>query len=497
MSNNNQTAENIDDLISLYVENKSVYEPWYTIFIVTYAILGSLALILNVLIAMSVVRSIRNNNDNSHLAKDYLIFVLITCDIAFLLTMSFTAIDGLTKYWPLGTGTDLICQVVKSAPSVPVYCSSMILMIIAVDRYQSIIHTGRYQLTPKKVKFLAGIVLITAILMAYPIFHHTKVHVPVLKSTSRNSSEDSQLVESDKKWNEISFCIEDWRFGGDTVQDPQKRLYYSIFSMMFQFFIPFCGISVIYFRLYLYLKKHRLGRGARQRYLARRTNKMLLFQSMGFCVCWFPLNFFGLLMDANYQLFGNDTHVIIFVFLICHIIGMFSTLLNPIMYGYWNEGFNKEIWEIFKSTKASTKLVRQRCLEATAQCLHCSNPSNSVDDESQPDVEDQSLKNSDNVEAQTKQVVLVDKACNVPSNPSCSMRILLVNAETSSSKTSLQVLTESPISYLSSDGCNCHCMFEGCYCNTLRPSLSENDLKHYSKRPIPKDKLVGNKIQLI
>ena len=31
------------------------------------------------------------------------------------------------------------------------------------------------------------------------------------------------------------------------------------------------------------------------------TQKILLFQSLGFCICWLPLNSFGLIMDLDYK----------------------------------------------------------------------------------------------------------------------------------------------------------------------------------------------------
>ena len=112
----------------------------------------------------------------SKLAKDCLILCLLLCDIAFLSTANFTAVDGLTKYWPMEVNPEyveysegvnrwvastpyLACKMVKTAPAVPVYCSTLILMVIAIDRYHTIVYSGRSQLMPRHVAILAPLVL--------------------------------------------------------------------------------------------------------------------------------------------------------------------------------------------------------------------------------------------------------------------------------------------------------------------------------------------------
>ena len=81
-------------------------------------------------------------------------------------------------------------------------------------------------------------------LMTYPVFHHTRIY------TLNGSTPDVK---------QVSFCIEDWQLSSSKQlsYDPSTRLPYSIFSMVFQFGIPFVFISAIYISIYRYLKKHR------------------------------------------------------------------------------------------------------------------------------------------------------------------------------------------------------------------------------------------------
>ena len=57
---------------------------------------------------------------------------------------------------------------------------------------------------------------------------------------------------------------------------------------------------MVYSRIYLYLKRHRMLREGRQadRARARRTNAMLVAISVLYCLCWLPLNLFNLVVDA-------------------------------------------------------------------------------------------------------------------------------------------------------------------------------------------------------
>ena len=92
---------------------------------------------------------------------------------------------------------------------------------------------------PITLLFIPGL----SMLMTYPVFHHTRIY------TLNGSTPDKQ----------VSFCIEDWQLSSSNQSnyDPSTRLPYSIFSMVFQFGIPFVFISAIYISIYGYLKKHR------------------------------------------------------------------------------------------------------------------------------------------------------------------------------------------------------------------------------------------------
>lgn len=67
-------------------------------------------------------------------------------------TMTITAVDVLTKYWPFGSNTLFLCRAVKAFPCSAVYLSSITIVIIALDRYRFIVHSSAAQLSLNQVR---------------------------------------------------------------------------------------------------------------------------------------------------------------------------------------------------------------------------------------------------------------------------------------------------------------------------------------------------------
>ena len=394
------------DLMRLYYLNHSTHEPWHSVFILLYTIVILTAFMFNSLVLYAVYRrSQRPDHEasNNVRTRNTLIGHLCTLDVLLTFTMPWTAIDALTKFWPFGFETQIICKVTKSASAAVVYSSSMMIIVIAIDSYRQIVHASETQLTPPAIFQITPFILSLAVLMSFPIFYHTRLISPnevndyetSENSTSTSSTTPSTILLTDpatspdhqedyelaspkasisynmtydnyvtklqpnqescgmiyndgnEDWTHVVYCVEDWDFGGQG-QDPVNRIYYSIFSLTVQYSIPFFTISILYFLVYLKLKKMSAVRNSMLNQSAeetrrsnhqreRRTNRMLITISMVFCFCWLPLNLIGALMDADPYLFGSATDTMNIIFMTCHIIGMCSACINPVIYGFCNE----------------------------------------------------------------------------------------------------------------------------------------------------------------
>ncbi len=63
-----------------------------------------------------------------------------------------------------------------------------------------------------------------------------------------------------------------------------------------------------------------------------RTNKLLASMAIAFCGSWFPLHFINILDD--FEVIEYPSREARFtVFAVCHLLGMVSACVNPILYG--------------------------------------------------------------------------------------------------------------------------------------------------------------------
>ena len=102
------------DLMRLYYLNHSTHEPWHSVFILLYTIVILTAFMFNSLVLYAVYRrSQRPDHEasNNVRTRNTLIGHLCTLDVLLTFTMPWTAIDALTKFWPFGFETQIICKV--------------------------------------------------------------------------------------------------------------------------------------------------------------------------------------------------------------------------------------------------------------------------------------------------------------------------------------------------------------------------------------------------
>jgi len=323
--------------------------------------------------------------------------------------MPWTAIDALTKFWPFGFETETVCKLTKSGSAAVVYATSMIIVLIAIDSFRQVLYLDRNQLSTSTIFKITPILFSMALFMAYPLFFFSRLISPVegnlgnngysnaknestmFLTNSSNSNADqldggysvsvthlpstSHRLTTRNPWNEynisdynnetntekcpkvnngeevdwshVVYCGEDWRFG-ESIQDPVNRIYYSMFGLTVQYFIPFFTISVLYCQIYRKLQQKSVLRRfilnmtnekarRREHERAKVTNRTLITISLVFCFCWLPLNLIGTILDAKPELFSNATDQMTIIYMLCHIVGMTSACINPIIYGYFHE----------------------------------------------------------------------------------------------------------------------------------------------------------------
>ena len=93
----------------------------------------------------------------------------------------------------------------------------------------------------------------------------------------------------------------------------------------------------------------------------KRNNYMLILVAVTHFLSWLPLNMVNLIMslfetDENQTpLFPNMESMLV-TYAICHLASMLSVVVNPILYGFMNENFQKEFAKIFDKCVSFTGL---------------------------------------------------------------------------------------------------------------------------------------------
>lgn len=95
------------------------------------------------------------------------------------------------------------------------------------------------------------------------------------------------------------------------------------------------------------LERSRRTRGA------QRINVMLLAIVVAFALCWLPLNVFNTLFDWHHQALPDCQHDAIFS--ACHLTAMASTCINPVVYGFLNSNFQKELKATLQRCQCSNR----------------------------------------------------------------------------------------------------------------------------------------------
>ena len=403
------------DLKRLYQLNHSTHDPWHWIFIGFYVLFTSSSFLCNTLLLLALYCHDKKRRLNKNrltgqnylsirkpkpgeLTRDLLISHLAILDLVLSCTMPLSALDGLSKFWPLGANTELLCRVTKSVPSFVVFSSSMIIIVISVNCFRQIICPHKTQVSAANLLYFTPVIITIAILMSTPQFYYTKLfptydnlinhtenvvttrsinnvfpteiaptlppftisqsqasnlsHLFINEEHEENDTHECEDLDEDG-WLHVTFCIEDWPFGKEHL-DPISRLYYSSFCFTTQLLIPFLIISISYFSIYRRLQKQSINRQRmlssrngeklrRDNIRCKRRNIQMGVISLVYLVSWFPLGIISILLDAIPDIFGTNTAHISMLFLSCHLLGMSSASANPVIYGYTNKHVRKGI----------------------------------------------------------------------------------------------------------------------------------------------------------
>lgn len=284
-------------------------QNWRIAIIVIYSIVILVGFLENVIIVCVVIK-----NRRLHVPTNIFILALAMSDILLCsFNLPFQLHYQLTDQWAFG---DTLCRVIMPTYGVPVFVSSMSILMIAIDRYMLIVHPFRNRMTSFTAVCLVVSITVFTTLLAIPIImqmEYKVIDLPALRIYR-------------------TFCIERWT-------SLKLRHIYTVSTILIQFFIPLVATSFLYIQISNVLKRRPIKKNERQN--KNKTNKILISIVLLFSICWLPWNVFALTLEFNFTVVSLRHLKLIDVLL--KIFAMGSACINPFLYGWLNENFRKEL----------------------------------------------------------------------------------------------------------------------------------------------------------
>ncbi|XP_061174452.1 neuropeptide Y receptor type 5-like [Saccostrea echinata] len=287
---------------------------WRIFMIILFGAVIFLGFIENLMVIIVIII-----NRRLHTVTNIFISTLAFSDIMLCaFNLPFQLHYGLTDYWSFGP---VLCQIIIPMFAVPVFMSTLAMLMIAVERYILIVFPFRKRLTIQMALIIVFFIIIFSVVCSIPIILHTE-----------QSQEVIDLRPFIQDIIEKSFCIENWKLKTSRA--------YTMFVFVLQFFIPYIIISVLYFQIYQVLKKRPIKRKeTRKNY---QTTRILIAITTTFTISWLPFQIFSIVSYFNPNISTHLGHAYKLTDLILKIIAMSSACVNPFLYGWLNDKFRQE-----------------------------------------------------------------------------------------------------------------------------------------------------------
>uniref|UniRef100_A0A3P9D9H8 Neuropeptide Y receptor Y8a n=1 Tax=Maylandia zebra TaxID=106582 RepID=A0A3P9D9H8_9CICH len=296
-----------------------------TFLIVAYSAVIAIGLLGNAGLVFIIARQQELRNVTNILIANLSCSDILMCIVCLPVTVIYTLMDR----WVLG---EALCKVTPFVQCMSVTVSVFSLVLIALERHQLILHPTGWSPAAGHSYLAVGLTWLVACFISLPFLSFNILTNDPFQNISLPAN----------PFRDHLICMELW-------PSDKHRLAYTTSLLIFQYCLPLLLVLLCYLRIFLRLRRRRdmLERSRRTRG-AQRINVMLLAIVIAFALCWLPLNVFNTLFDWHHQALPDCQHDT--VFSACHLTAMASTCINPIVYGFLNSNFQREL-----------KLTLQRC----------------------------------------------------------------------------------------------------------------------------------------
>ncbi|XP_047660422.1 neuropeptide FF receptor 1 like 1 isoform X1 [Tachysurus fulvidraco] len=226
-----------------------------------------------------------------------------------------TLIDSLISGWPF---SQMTCTLSNLIQGMSVSASVFTLVTIAVDRYTGIVYPFRHRLRPVTALFAIFFIW----LLAFAIIFPSSAMLTVIQL------DDTYMVHENKTY-PLFVCFEDWPRSG-------MRRIYTTAIFVHVYLLPLVLISIMYGCI-----AFKLSGKLRQNSRRLKVIKMLIMVAVLFMVLWLPLWTLMLLTDYQELDVKQIDFLSSYLFPVAHWLAFFNSAINPIVYGFFNENFQR------------------------------------------------------------------------------------------------------------------------------------------------------------
>ncbi|XP_034994556.1 neuropeptide Y receptor type 4-2-like [Zootoca vivipara] len=285
----------------------------------------SLETLIGVLGNLCFIGILARHKEKAAVTNIFLASLLASDLTVCIFCLPFTVTTVLLKCWVFG---EAMCRVTLFIQCTSLTASILSLVLIALERHQLIVNPTGWRPSLSQAYLGIAIAWIFASFLSLPFAAHSTLGNVSPQQLHRTDSLASNTV-----------CFSDW---------PSRvyTLTYTTVLLLVQYCIPLLFIAVCYLNIYLRLQKREGIIRKKHEYSCRAShlkqiNTLLAFMVAAFAVCWLPLHVFNTIDDWNYKIIPPCTHDLIFS--LCHLVAMASACINPVIYGFLNKNFKKEV----------------------------------------------------------------------------------------------------------------------------------------------------------
>uniref|UniRef100_G3QNC0 G-protein coupled receptors family 1 profile domain-containing protein n=1 Tax=Gorilla gorilla gorilla TaxID=9595 RepID=G3QNC0_GORGO len=301
----NTTSTKNNNSAFFYFESCQPPSPALLLLFIAYTVVLIVGLFGNLSLIIIIFKKQRKaQNFTSILIVNLSLSDTLVCVMCIRFTIIYTLMD----HWIFG---DTMCRLTSYVQSVSISVSIFSLVFIAVERYQLIVNPRGWKPSVTHAYWSITLIWLFSLLLSVPFF----LSYHLTDEPFHNLS-----LPTDLYTHQVA-CVENW-------PSKKDRLLFTTSLFLLQYFVPLGFILIGYLKIVICLRRRNAKVDKKKENEGRlnenkRINTMLISIVVTFGACW---------------LCHHDL-----VFVVCHLVAMVSTCINPLFYGFLNKNFQKDL----------------------------------------------------------------------------------------------------------------------------------------------------------